>query len=130
MKILVNAAPYGSVTVNSMQGEMINGIDLSNFPEGAALILTADILAAGIYDVERIDGVLYVTLGQCGLPYECQPIEGTHEWRGTGEWIDDADYDPNRCYIVATSAPEGAEYVQRENGWTVTLPQAEEEPIP
>lgn len=130
MKLLVNAAPYGSVATNNIKGEMVNGIDLSNFPEGGTLILSADILAAGIYDVERINGVLHVTIGQCGLPYECHYVNGEIEWHGTGEWIDAADYDPSRCYIVATSAPEGAEYVKRENGWTVTLPQVEEEPTP
>ena len=128
MKIKVLAAPRD--IDNSFTGEIVNGIDLTRFPEGGRFISSEQLDVVGIYGIERVQGELWVVLGQLGLPYECQPVDGYHDWRGTGEWIDAADYDPNRCYIVATSAPEGAEYIKRENGWTVTLPETEEEPTP
>ena len=108
----------------------VNGFDLSPFPEGAKFFATEETLAAGIRCVDRIDGELYITVGQCGLAYECQPMNGSHDWSGTDEWIDAADYDPDRCYIVATSAPEGAEYVKRADGWTVVVPQPNGELTP
>lgn len=108
----------------------VNGFDLSPFPEGAKFFATEETLAAGIRCVDRINGELHVTVGQCGLTYECQPTNGSHDWSGTDDWTDAADYDPAKCYIVATSAPEGAEYVKRDNGWTVVVPQPQGEPTP
>jgi hypothetical protein len=110
----------------SLNGDVVNGFDLSTFPEGAHFSASDEMTEAGIYGVERIDGELYVTLGQYGLNYECPSLRGGSDWHGTGEWIDASDYDPDRCYIVATSTPEGAEYVRRENGWTVVMPETEE----
>lgn len=129
MKLKIKAQDQSlSLATHNIMGNVVNSFDLSEFPEGARFVGDDDTRAAGINDVARLGGVLHVTLGQCGLPYECQPTGGSYDWHGTGEWIDAEDYDPNRCYIVATSAPEGAEYIKRENGWTVALPQAEEEP--
>ena len=125
MKFIAKGEPQPRLVLND---EVVNGLGFSNFPEGAKLSVSALVDSAGIYNAERIDGVLHIVVGQCGLAYNCQPVNGSHDWHGTGEWIDVADYDPNRCYIVATSAPEEVEYVKRENGWTVMLLQIEEEP--
>ena len=124
MKLLIVDHPaHHDYTIS---GDVINGIDLSVFPADATFKGNADTDAAGIHNVERIDGELRVTLGQCGLLYECAPVNGSHDWFGTGEWIDAADYDNEHCYIVATAAPENASYEKRDDGWTVTVPVVEE----
>lgn len=110
----------------TIHNDFINGLDTSVFTEGAVFVGNEETQAAGIFDMKRRDGELYVTLGQCSLTYSCQPLNDSHDWLGGG-WIDAADYDPSRCYIVASSAPEGAEYVKREKGWTVTMPTEDEE---
>lgn len=123
--IAVNDAPLA----HTISHEEVNGFDLSQFPEGGRFIGTAAMHAAGIWDMERIDGVLYVTLGQRGLAYECNPTGNSQDWRGTGEYIDASDYDPNHCYIVATSAPDGSQYARRQKGWTVAMPEPEKESV-
>lgn len=128
MKLRFRVKP---IALNSSVGEeRVGNFDLSQFPEGAKFIGNEDTLLEGIYNVERIDGELHVTVGQCGLAYECQPTNGSHDWSGTDEWIDAADYDPDRCYIIASGAPEGAEYVKRADGWTVVVPQLNGELTP
>ncbi len=127
LRIIPKGVSQPTVIINH---HVINGVDVSGLPEGAVFIRSPETDAAGIFDIRRSQGELHVTIAQHALAYECSPINGSHNWQGTDEWIDAADYDPNRCYIVATSAPEGAEYVKRENSWTVTLPQVEEEPTP
>lgn len=125
MKLLIVDKPiHHDYTIS---GEVINGIDLSIFPADATFKGNADTDAAGIYNVERIDGELYITLGQHGLLYECTPVNGSHDWLGTSEWMDADDYDPEQCYIVATAAPDDAEYVKRAEGWTVKVPVVEPE---
>lgn len=126
MKLRFLAAPFQPLTY-AISGTVINGFDLSIMPEDAEFLGSEDLRSAGIVNVEWINSELCVTLAQKGTTYECQPVSGSHDWRGTGEWVDAADYDPDHCYIVATSAPEGAEYVKRENGWTVVLPEQEKE---
>ena len=106
----------------NISNETINGIDLSQFPDGGKFIGDDSTHAAGIYDVTRDEnGELIVTLAQRGLAYECCPNNGSHDWRGTGELIDSTEYNPSTCYIVATSKPEGAVYVKRAEGFTVTI---------
>ncbi|WP_278369491.1 hypothetical protein [Vreelandella titanicae] len=120
--IAVNDAPV----FYNISNEEINGIDLSSFPEGASYIGTSFMRESGIWGLDRVNGELHVTIGQHGLPYECNPDGNNHEWQGVNEWVDANDFDPDSCYIVAASAPEGAEYIRRENGWTVAMPQTEE----
>jgi len=113
----------------SLNGDVVNGFDLSTFPEGAQFAASPEMISVGIYGVERIEGELYVTLGQYGLDYQCSSLAGGHDWHGTGEWIEASDFDTDRCYIVATSAPDGAECVKRDNGWTVAMPLNEPEAV-
>ncbi|MBR9923643.1 MAG: hypothetical protein GYB28_01470 [Gammaproteobacteria bacterium] len=122
----IKTIPTGQYHPLEIHGEVVNGFDLSEFPEGAKFVGNIDTSNAGVYHVERIKGELHIAVGQCDLAYECEPTNGSHDWAGTGEWIDAADYDPDRCYIVATSAPDDAEYVKRDNGWTVVVSQQEE----
>ena len=104
-----------------ISNETINGIDLSAFPSGGKFIGDDSTQAAGIYDVTRDEnGDLLVTLAQRGLAYECCPTNGSHDWVESG-WIDAAGYDTEACYITATSRPEGAVYVKRAEGFTVTI---------
>jgi hypothetical protein len=106
--------------------ETINSIDLSIFPGGGKFTGDDDTQAAGILDVTRIEGELYVTLAQQGGSYQCQPTNGSHDWRGTGEWHDAESFSNDTCYITATSKPEGAEYHKTQYGWTVKLPEVED----
>ena len=64
MKLLITDKPIHHDYVIS--GSVINGIDLSVFPAGAIFRGNDSTDAAGIYNVELIDGELYVTLGQHG----------------------------------------------------------------
>ena len=111
----------------TIKQETINGIDLSVFPVGGKFIGDESTQTAGIYDVTRDEnGELFVTIAQRGLAYEYHPINGSHDWRGTGELIGSTEYNPNTCYIVATSKPESAVYVKRAEGFTVALPEESE----
>lgn len=123
MKVKIIPVSTCGVSNLTILGETVNSFDLSPFPEGAKFFATEETMALGIRNVNRVNGELQVTVGQYVLPYECQADGGPEDWVGTDEWIDAADYDPAKCYIVATSAPEGAEYVKRDNGWTVVVPQ-------
>lgn len=102
----------------------INGIDLSVFPEGGQFIGDETTNAAGIYEVTRTNGELFVTLAQRGLAYQCPPTNGSHDWTES-DWIDAADYHPDTCYIIAYAAPLGAEYHRTDDGWTVKIPEQE-----
>lgn len=63
--------------------------DLSVFEEGDIFEGIEHEMQA-IREVERIDGELYVTL--------CQEAPAGH-WRGTDEWINSTEYNPNKMYI-------------------------------
>lgn len=115
-----------------INGETINGIDVSLFPQGGTFVGNDVTLAAGIYGVHWDNGVLHVTLGQMTNAYQF-PV-ASHDWR-EGEWIDAADYDPAACYVKATN-PQAlvllesgkAEHFQDADGkWTVRMIDAEEQ---
>ena len=110
----------------TINNSIINGIDLSQFPEGGQFIGDESTQAAGIYDVTHNGTDLVVTLAQRGLGYECSPVNGSHDWRESG-LIDSTDYDADTCYIIATSKPDSAEYVKRNDGWTVVIEGNENE---
>ena len=110
----------------TISNETINGIDLSQFPAGGKFIGDESTQEAGIYDVTHNGTELTVTLAQRGLAYECGPTNGSHDWQES-DLIDAAEYDENTCYIIASSKPEDAEYVKREQGFTVAIPAQEDE---
>ena len=109
----------------TIYNSIINGIDVSQFPAGGKFIGDESTQAAGIYDVTHNGTELVVTLAQRGLTYECSPTNGSHDWQESG-LIDSTEYDENACYIIASSKPEGAEYVKREQGFTVAIPAQED----
>ena len=122
LKFKAKGIPQPDYTINN---ETVNGIYLSQFPEGGQFIGDESTQAAGIYDVIHNGTELVVTLAQCGLGYECGSTNGSHDWQES-ELIDSADYDADTCYIVATSKPDNAEYVKREQGFTVAIPSQED----
>lgn len=67
--------------------------DFSEFKEGDVY----EFLTPFIRGVNRIEGELYVTL--------CQRAPEGH-WRGTGEWIDSGEYNPNALYIRQVTQEE------------------------
>ncbi len=86
--------------IYELDGEkiIIDGIeyDLAVFEEGDVFEDLED-ENSYIRDIKRIDGELYVTL--------CQQAPPGH-WRGTDEWIDSSDYNPNKLYIRKISEEE------------------------
>lgn len=124
MKLKILAGP---VDFNyEISGDVINGIDTSLFTEGSTFTGNEETLASGIYGMEWVSGELVVTIAQKGILYECQPINGGHYWHEAPSLIDVSEFDASQCYIVATGAPDGAQYVKRDDGWTVVLPEQEE----
>jgi hypothetical protein len=112
----------GAVQCNyKVENRIINGIDFSQFVEGSQFIGNEDTIQAGIYGAEYVDGELVVTLAQTGVGYECAPVDGSHNWKGQPDLLIDAsEFSNDTCYIVASSKPDEAVYVKRDNGWTVT----------
>lgn len=108
---------------HSISGSAVNDIDISAFVEGSRFTGNDDTRAAGIVNMYWEGGDLHIVLGQKYTRYE---IPTNRQYWSESDWIDVADYDPDRCYIVATTAPENAEYVKRDNGWTVVVPETEE----
>lgn len=109
----------------TIDNSTINGVDLSQFPQGGQFIGDESTRAAGIYDVSYDGSDLIITLAQRGLSYECGPTNGSHDWQES-DLIDATEYDENTCYIIASSKPEDAEYVKREQGFTVAIPAQED----
>jgi hypothetical protein len=104
-----------------VENQTINGIDFSQFVEGSQFVGNEDTSQAGIYGAEYVDGELVVTLAQTGVGYECTPVDGSHNWIGQPDLLIDAsEFSNDTCYIVASSKPDEAVYVKRDNGWTVT----------
>ena len=66
--------------------------DLSVFEEGDEFLGVED---NGIRSIQRIDGVLHVTL--------CQESPPGH-WRGIDDYIDSSFYDSNKIYIKEVNA--------------------------
>ena len=124
LKFKAKGTPQPAYTIS---GETINGIDLSQFPDGGQFVGDESTHAAGIYGVTRVDGELVVTLAQRGLAYEF-PVD-SHDWRGNPDLlVDAADFSNNACYIVATCpkaqtllSNESAYYKRIDDGWTVAL---------
>ena len=112
----INQAPH--YTINN---ETINGIDLSVFPENGKFVGDETTTEAGIHSVERTEGILYVTLAQSCTAYQT-PVP-SHDWRGSGDYIDSADFSNDICYLKPIAAPEGFSFINTPEGWSVRMPQ-------
>ena len=108
-----------------ISGTLINGIDISDFPENGKFTGNNATDLAGIVDVTLVNSVPHVTLTQRCLPYQCDIVNGFSTWVASS-WVDANEYDENTCYVIASSKPEGAEYVKREQGFTVAIPAQED----
>ena len=123
----VNVEP--SYTINN---ETINGIDLSVIEEGGKFIGDESTKEAGIYDVYRQDGELYVTLKQATIASQYPPHKA--HWR-EGNWIDANSYDPDTCYVVPTGVAGRDDYdiiwttglTPEDEGWTITKKEQNDE---
>lgn len=124
------AATGDSPDYYTIEGEEINGIDLSPLDHGGRFGGNGATRNAGIRDAYRdSDGILHVTLCQRVIAYQYPGREGRSHWRA-GPEIEATDYDPNQCYVVPTGASdliEGVDYkivwaqgrAQGEEGWTI-----------
>lgn len=101
-----------------ISGTLINGIDISDFPENGKFTGNNATDLAGILDVTLVDSVPHVTLTQRCLPYQCDIVDGFSTWVAS-DWIDASTFDENVCYIVAQSKPATAQYIKTELGFTV-----------
>jgi hypothetical protein len=114
---------------HQIEGETINGFDFSGLDHGGQYVPTDATLEAGIRAAHRdADGILHVTLTERCIAGR-YPARGAH-WRGSGQEIDAADYDPSVCHIVPTGMAgliEGVDFLivwgentaPLESGWTV-----------
>ena len=121
---------------HEISGETINGIDLSPLDFGGLFVGNEDTRAAGIRDAHRdAEGELRVTLTERTMASRL-PGRKAH-WRGTGQEIDAADYDPAECHVTPTGLTgltEGTDYrivwrdgmAPGESGWTVESVEQEE----
>lgn len=117
--------------VYELDGETINGIDLSVIEHGGQFLGNDETQSSGIRDAWRDEhGVLHVVL--CQRVIASQHPEGPAHWRES-QWIDAESYDPEECYVVPTGLQHlarGVDYfvawgkgiAPGEQGWTV-LPQ-------
>lgn len=111
-----------------INGETINGYDLSVVEYGGFFIWNEEIEKAGIRNVFRDeDGTLFVTLKQCVISSKI-PGKKAH-WRES-EYMDISDYNSTKCYVVPTGVAdlaEGKDYqivkgldCTGTEGWTIT----------
>lgn len=82
--------------IHLINGEIVNGIDLSPLEYGGEFIGDDESMAAGIRGAERdVNGELYVTL--------CQAV-GPGHW-SESDWIDAGDYDPDAIHATYLDKP-------------------------
>ena len=135
MKLQFKATGTGPAAYQ-IDGETINGIDLSPLEHGGMFLGNDVTLAAGISDAYRdSEDVLHVNLK---VPVLASRLPGRKaHWRGTGEEIDAADYDPEICYVEPTGVSDligGIDYrfawregaASGESGWTIEPVEKEE----
>lgn len=104
--------------------------DLNAFPEGGVFQGADQINGVdAIRSVERINGELRVTLCQRVIAGQ-YPDKKAH-WRES-DWIDAADYDPGKCYVIPTGMAGVEDYeivrgvdVAGVEGWTVRKKEVE-----
>lgn len=119
MKIKFLALPSGVPDEYIISGSVVNGLDLSVFPEGGKFVGDETTREAGIHKVERDEtGELIVTLAQSCTGYQVQVP--SHDWRESEELIDSTELSNDVCYIIPTAMPEGCETFKTESGqWSV-----------
>lgn len=129
MKIkFIAGNPSFSPEPYAIQGETINGFDLSPLQFGGQFMGDDDTKAAGIRDVYRDEqGELHVTLSQATIASKLNQCKS--HWRGSAQEIDASAYDPEACYVVPAGAAhliEGKDYIKvrdmdcaGETGWTI-----------
>lgn len=111
----------------AIQGETLNGLDLSIIEHGGRFIPNEATNAAGIFNAYRDEqGELFVTLAQdCCASRWGKPAH----WRES-EYIDAESFEPETCYIVPTNFiedhPSTYEVFQCDDGWCVRKPVVEE----
>lgn len=117
----------GSHVENTISGETVNEIDLSEIPNGTVISPLPELLTdAGIRAVERDEtGELFVTLQQACLSYE-YPVT-SHDWKES-PWINGNDFDPNECYIIPSSVEAKTDYEMVFRDTVETLPSGFEVP--
>ena len=125
---------YGQNKDYEINGDTINGIDLSEFPVDGVFTGNEQTEEAGIINVERDSEGLKVTLYQGTIAGQ-YPNRKAH-WR-EGSWIDASGYDPETCYVNPTGMQgleEGVDYeivkgvdVAGEEGWTVRKLEGKDE---
>jgi hypothetical protein len=120
----IGGAPHPHV----IEGETVNGIDLTALEYGGAFVPTEQTTAAGILAAYRdAQDVLHVTLAErCTAS---RVPETPAHWRGSETEIDADAYDPEVCHLMPTGLTglvEGVDYEivwcagwLGEEGWTV-----------
>ena len=95
-----------------IQGETINGFDLSPLENGGVFMGNEQTKEAGIRNAYRDEqGELHVTLKQSVIA--SQYPERRADWRGLGIEIDADDYEKGKCYVTPTGVSdleEGKDY--------------------
>ena len=95
-----------------IQGETINGFDLSPLQSGGAFVGNEQTTEAGIRDAYRDEqGELHVTLKQSVIA--SQYPNRRADWRGGNTEIDVEDYEQGKCYVTPTGVSdleEGKDY--------------------
>ena len=115
MKIQFEATSYAPEY--DIQGETINGVDLSPIEHGGEFIGNEQTKEAGIRDAYRDEqGELHVTLKQSVIASQ-YPERSAH-WRGAETEIDAGDYDQGKCYVMPTGVADLEEGKDYEVVWT------------
>ena len=95
-----------------IQGETINGFDLSPLEHGGEFMGNEQTKETGIRDAYRDEqGELHVTLKQSVIASQ-YPERSAH-WRGGDTEIDGSDYEQGKCYVKPTGVDdleEGKDY--------------------
>ena len=96
----------------NIQGETINGFDLSPLEHGGLFMGNEQTEKAGIrYAYRDAEGELHVTLNQRVIT--SQYPKRRADWRGLGIEIEAEDYEQGKCYVTPTGVSdleEGKDY--------------------
>ena len=108
-----------------IQGETINGFDLSPLENGGVFMGNEQTKDAGIRDAHRDEqGELHVTLKQSVIASQ-YPERSAH-WRGGEAEIDAEDYEQIKCYVTPTGVSDLEEGIDYEIVWAVGRGKNEE----